>query len=591
MPFLVCSSCHAPLPDGVAHCARCGPGSLALLRSEDLPPLTRPAEPDARDRLARALGAQYRVVRLIGRGGFAEVHEVIDLELQRRLAVKVLRPDLPWTPAMLARFKQEARAIARLSHPHTLPIHFVREAEGLVFYAMPFLEGRSLADLLRVEGPLPVSRALAIAGPILETLHHAHQHGLVHRDVKPDNILIENATGRPLLVDFGIVKYLDGAAHHTQTGFIVGTPLYMSPEQALGRHDVDARADVYGMGVVLYHMLTGAPPFTGEDSQEIVSRHLSEPVPVETLSHDRIPPWLSRIVLRCLAKRPEDRYPTAHALLDALRDGPGAAARTNTEPLAAAEVPVAAPPRQGRGRLWLAAGSLAAAAVGVLSLVPKKGPLVSPAELAPASAPLPSAPLAALVVENRLVQPIALTLGDSDFTISPADSVRVSLRAGQQVEAHWAMVRPDAQGQMLGTELEGSILVDTARGELRRVVSAGTGGRLWFTPIVVNATPRALRVSVMSGDDSADCHCRVAPGDSLRLGYYPLGSGSAVRVTDRAGRTARFQALTLPADRATGAIPIRVTAATLRIASTPRGTVRRRPSAPPNPLKSFLPVR
>src|SRR5438045_2717931 len=121
MPSLVCSSCHAPLPDGVAHCPRCGPGSLALLRSEDLPPLTRPTEPDARDRLARALGAQYRVVRLIGRGGFAEVHEVIDLELQRRLAVKVLRPDLPWTPAMLARFKQEARAIARLSHPHTLP--------------------------------------------------------------------------------------------------------------------------------------------------------------------------------------------------------------------------------------------------------------------------------------------------------------------------------------------------------------------------------------------------------------------------------------------------------------------------------------
>src|SRR5207237_466689 len=252
----------------------------------------------------------------------------------------------------------------------TLPIHFVREAEGLVFYAMPFLEGRSLADLLRVEGPLPVARALAIVAPILETLHHAHQHGLVHRDVKPDNILIESATGRPLLVDFGIVKYLDGATHHTQTGFIVGTPLYMSPEQALGRHDVDARADVYGIGVVLFHMLTGAPPFTGEDSQEIVSRHLSEPVPVETLSHDRIPPWLSRIVVRCLAKRPEDRYPTAHALLEALRDGQGAAVQTNTEPLAAAVIPE--PRRQSRGRgLWLAAGGLAAAAVGLLSLAPK----------------------------------------------------------------------------------------------------------------------------------------------------------------------------------------------------------------------------
>jgi serine/threonine protein kinase len=587
MPFLVCSSCHAPLPDGVAHCARCGPGSLALLRSEDLPPLARLAESDAHDRLARALGAQYRVVRLIGRGGFAEVHEVIDLELQRRLAVKVLRPDLPWTPAMLARFKQEARAIARLSHPHTLPIHFVREAEGLVFYAMPFLEGRSLADLLRVEGPLPVARALAIVGPILETLHHAHQHGLVHRDVKPDNILIENATGRPLLVDFGIVKYLDGAAHHTQTGFIVGTPLYMSPEQALGRQDVDARADVYGMGVVLFHMLTGAPPFDGEDSQEIVRRHLSEPVPVKTLSHDRIPPWLSRIVVRCLAKRPEDRYPSAQALLEALRDGQDAAAKTNTEPLAAA---IPSPPRRVRGRgLLLAAGGLAAAAVGVLSLAPKEAALVSVPDPVPTSDPAP--PAAALVVENRLAQAIALTLGDSDFTISPGDSVRVLLNAGQQVEAHWAMVRPDAEGRMLGKELEGSILADTIRGELRRVVSAETAGRAWFMPIVVNATARTLRVSVMSGRDSADCRCRIAPGDSLRLGYYPLDTGSAVRVTDKAGRSARFQSLTLLADRATGAVPIRVTAATLGAPSAPRGTVRRPPPTPPNPLKSFLPVR
>jgi hypothetical protein len=227
--------------------------------------------------------------------------------------------------------------------------------------------------------------------------------------------------------------------------------------------------------------------------------------------------------------------------------------------------------------------------VGVLSLAPKKPPPVFP-DLAPASDPAPPVSPAALVVENRLVQPIALTLEDSDFTISPGDSVRVSLRAGQQLEAHWAMVRPDAQGQMLGKELEGSILADTARGELRRVVDAGTAGGGWFTPIVVNATSRALRVSVMSDGDSADCHCHIAPGDSLRLGYYPLDTASAVRVTDKAGRSVRVQSLTLLADRGTGAASIRVTAATLRVASAPRRTVRRGP-APPNPLKSFLPVR
>jgi hypothetical protein len=225
----------------------------------------------------------------------------------------------------------------------------------------------------------------------------------------------------------------------------------------------------------------------------------------------------------------------------------------------------------------------------MLSLAPKKAAPLPASFPAPAPSPFPIP--ATLVVENRLVQPIALTLGDSGLTISPGDSARVPLDEGQQVEAHWAMVRPDAEGRILGKELEGSILADTARGELRRVVNAGTGGRAWFTPILVNAGSRAVRVSVMSGRDSVDCHCRVAPGDSLRLGYYPLDTGSAVRVTDKAGRTARFQSLTLLVDSVTGAAPIRVTASTLRAPAAPPGNTRRRRPEPPNPLKSFLPVR
>jgi hypothetical protein len=513
------------------------------------------------------------VVRLLGRGGFAEVYEVRDEDLQRRLAVKVLRADIPWSPAILARFKQEARAIARLSHPNTLPIHFVGEAEGLVFYVMPFCEGRTLAEILRTDGALPVRRALAIAEPILETLQHAHEHGLVHRDVKPDNILIEAGSGRPLLVDFGIVKYLDGPAGHTQTGFIVGTPLYMSPEQALGRDDVDARADVYGMGVVLFQMLTGAPPFEGEDSREIVARHLHEPVPVASLSRDRVPEWLSAVILRCLAKHPDDRYSDARAVLDALRQGGGA------PPASQDETPTAAMPRArrpaGRRRTLVALGL--AATVGVLWASVR--------------------PHASLVVYNRLTQPIALTLEDTGFTIPAGDSLRFPLPARRPLEAHWAMVRPAGlDGRMLGTEMEGSITRDAVRGEVRQVVAASADGRPRFSPMIVNRTLSPLSAAVVSDGDTTACDCSIGAGDSLRLGYYPLRPGSEVHVEDTGRSSGRFRAAEMGVDSTTGAVVIRVTPAAL----TPVRSVPRRPAAAPpnprrtpspNPLKSFLPVR
>ncbi len=510
------------------------------------------------------------MIRLLGRGGFAEVYEVRDEDLQRRLAVKVLRSDIPWSSATLIRFKQETRAIARLSHPNTLPIHFVGEAEGLVFYVMPYCAGRTLSELLRHDGPLPVARALAIAEPILETLHHAHTQGMVHRDVKPDNILIEAGSGRPLLVDFGIVKDLDGPAGHTQTGFIVGTPLYMSPEQALGRRDVDARADVYGMGVVLFQMLTGSPPFEGEDSREIVSRHLHEPVPVSTLSLERVPAWLSGVILRCLAKRPEDRFPSALAVVDALREGRGAT------PASQDDTPTGAMPRapapSARRRSLVAAGLVAAA--GLLWAAP--------------------GPQASLFVSNRLTQPIALTLEDTAFTIRAGDSLRLPVRRRRPLEAHWAMVRPAAlDGRVLGSALEGSIVTDDVRGEVRRVVASTADGRPRFSPLVVNGTSRRIRATVVSGRDTMDCGCSIAPGDSLRLGYYALLPGSAVRVEDVRRASGRFDVARLGLDSITGGVVIRVTTASLATlpARTPPAATRARPAPAPNPLSTFLPVR
>ncbi len=186
---------------------------------------------------------------------------------------------------------------------------------------MSFVEGPTLADLLLAQGPLNPQTLVPMVLPVLEALEHAHAHGIIHRDIKPDNVLIEEATGRPLLLDFGIAKCLDGISTHTQVGFVVGTPLYMSPEQALGRDTVDARADLYAFGAMLFQLLTGAPPYEGKTSQEIVGRHLSEPVPDASVRNPRVPAWLTQVIRRCMAKDPADRYPSAGHVMEALRAG------------------------------------------------------------------------------------------------------------------------------------------------------------------------------------------------------------------------------------------------------------------------------
>ncbi len=260
----------------------------------------------------------YRVLRLLGRGGMATVYLAHDLRHRRSVALKVLHPELGHAVGG-DRFLREIDLAANLSHPHILPLFDSGEADGLLYYAMPYVEGESLRDRLRRETQLPVEEALQIAREVADALNYAHGQGVIHRDIKPENILLSG--GHALVADFGIAHVLGpgGSERLTETGMAVGTVAYMSPEQASGTQRIDGRSDVYSLGCVLYEMLAGEPPYTGPTAQAIIAKRVSDPVPSARRLRRTVPVAVDRTVTKALAPVPADRFATVAQLAASLQ--------------------------------------------------------------------------------------------------------------------------------------------------------------------------------------------------------------------------------------------------------------------------------
>jgi serine/threonine-protein kinase len=310
------------------------------------------------ERVVAAIGRQYELEGEIGRGGMSVVYRARDLRLNRLVAIKVLPPELAYDPAIRTRFTREAQTSAQLSHAHIVPIHDVDDRDGIAYFVMAIIGGGNLAALLAREPLQPIEEVRRLLREIADALAYAHLRGIIHRDIKPDNILLDAESGRAMVTDFGIARAVEAGTRLTLTGVAVGTPTYMSPEQAMGEREVDGRSDIYSLGVLAYQMLTGRVPFTAGNSMALLLKHVGEkPRPIAELRPDT-PKAMIDVIERALMKAPEDRWPTAGAMRDALASDKAAAASWRSEsrepvrypsprPESARAEPQAVSPRRG----------------------------------------------------------------------------------------------------------------------------------------------------------------------------------------------------------------------------------------------------
>jgi len=352
-----CPECQTELPPGATFCPTCGNRT----GSHPIPPR------HTVEGLPAALAERYTIEKELGRGGMAIVYLARDVRHDRAVALKIMLPELAASLGK-ERFLREIQIIAKLAHPNILPLYDSGQADGQLFYVMPFVSGESLRSLLERERQLPIEDAIRITREVVDGLAYAHAMGVVHRDIKPENILLQS--GHAVVSDFGIARAVSasGGEQLTQTGMAIGSPAYMSPEQSAGDQPIDGRADIYSLGCVLYELLVGQTPFTGLTPQAMIARHTLEAVPLPHIVRQTIAPDLEAVILRALAKSPADRFHTAADFGDAL----AAVAAGRTVPSFAA-ISRLAPRRWPRGRVaaLLGGGAIVAAALlGVWLLRP-----------------------------------------------------------------------------------------------------------------------------------------------------------------------------------------------------------------------------
>ena len=348
-----CPACQTPLPDEAQFCLRCG---VATPTDPGVPPRTATTGMVEVAQVKKALAGRYQIERVLGEGGMATVYLAHDQKHNRKVAVKVMRPELAATLGA-DRFLREVQVAAQLSHPHILPMHDSGSADGILYYVMPYVDGETLKEHVAKQGQLSVNETMRLGREVAEALAYAHTRGIIHRDIKPGNILLQS--GHALVADFGIARALgDEGEVLTKTGLAVGTPQYMAPEQATGEREVDGRADIYALGAVMYEMMAGEPPFTGPNARAIITRSLTEEPRSLTTSRAGFPVAVNSAVMKALAKSPSDRYANAQEMVNALdRAQEGARSGTSEYPIPSAPTAL---------QVW---GLFALGCVGMLALV------------------------------------------------------------------------------------------------------------------------------------------------------------------------------------------------------------------------------